>query len=97
MEKTLEQRQCGRKRILVSYDEARREAKFLHKKFKSKFFPYECQWCGGFHVGRISSPAGGAAWRAWRAKPLSGRRLREALRAGKDLAALDALDEGGCA
>jgi hypothetical protein len=85
-EEDLVVRQCGRKAIYVGLKEARREARFLHKKLKAKFMAYQCRWCGGFHVGRLRSPGGDAARRE---RPLSGRRLREAARAGKDLLTLE--------
>jgi hypothetical protein len=86
---TLQERQCNLKVAYNTLTEARREAKRMHKKFHGQFAAYPCQWCGLSHVGHVRSHAAIAR----RYKQLSDRGLREAARAGKDLASLD---EGGC-
>ena len=50
-----QQRQCGRKIIYPEQEYADRAAKTMHKKFKAKYESYHCQWCNGFHVGRVRS------------------------------------------
>lgn len=49
------ERQCGTKIIYPEQEYADRAAKNMHKKYKAKYQSYPCQWCNGFHVGRIRS------------------------------------------
>ncbi len=44
-------RQCGRKKIHISLEDAQARAKKLHKLTKRKHDAYQCPWCNGWHVG----------------------------------------------
>jgi hypothetical protein len=56
----LQQRQCGRKKIHHTLEDAQIRAKSLHKLKKAKFRAYRCPFCNGFHVGQIRSSAAAA-------------------------------------
>lgn len=49
-------RQCAHKIIYIDYEEASGKAKLMHKRHKAPFVAYRCQFCAGFHVGRVQTP-----------------------------------------
>jgi hypothetical protein len=50
------ERQCRGKVRYPSLDEAKDQAKRLHKKCKASFNTCPCPWCNGWHVGTDRSP-----------------------------------------